>query len=412
MSSDSLQFIEPSSGITDVTGFTAGAAACDVRQTGNLERKDVAVIFSENPCSAAGVFTLNDVKAAPVLQCQAILGKEGPVHGIVANSGNANAVTGKQGDADALEMAKQAEGLLRAPEDSFFVASTGRIGRPLPMVNLAEGIQSACETIGANEANGLAAADAILTSDTRSKVVSISFKSSAGKIITLGGIAKGAGMIEPNMATMLAFIATDASIPQAILQNALAQGVTNSFNRITVDGDMSTNDTVLVLANGVSAASIDSEDHPDFSQFTEALKKICFELAYKIVSDGEKITKVVTLEINGAPSGAAAEKVARAIGNSLLVKSSWYGSDPNWGRIIDSAGYAQVGIDIDKVDLHYDAVPALIQGTPRVENEAKWKEVVAQKEFTIQLDLNLGNASTQLLSTDLTEAYVDFNRSE
>ncbi|MEM7674342.1 MAG: bifunctional ornithine acetyltransferase/N-acetylglutamate synthase, partial [Verrucomicrobiota bacterium] len=173
-----------------------------------------------------------------------------------------------------------------------------------------------------------------------------------------------------------------------------------------------TNDTVLVLANGDSGAAIDSEDHPDFATFLEVLKKVCFDLAYKIVSDGEKITKVVTLQIKGAPTAGAAEKVARAVGNSLLVKSSWYGSDPNWGRVVDAAGYAQIGIDINKVDLAYDNIPALTHGTPIIENEGKWKQIVAQKAFTISLNLNLGNQETQLLSTDLTEAYIDFNRSE
>lgn len=412
MFSDALQIIDSPSGITDVPGFFAGAAACDVRQKGDLERKDVAVLFSKTPCSAAGVFTLNDVKAAPVLQCQEVLKNGTAIHGIVANSGNANAVTGAQGAADADAMASLTEAQLELPEGSVFVASTGRIGRLLPMDALNAGITEACASASETPENGLAAADAILTSDTRNKIDALTFQSSTGKTISFGGIAKGAGMIEPNMATMLAFVATDANISSELLKKALAAAVTGSFNRITVDGDMSTNDTVLVLANGASGATIDSEDHADYPLFVEALKRICYELAFKIVSDGEKITKVVTLEVTGAPSTDAADKVARAIGNSLLVKSSWYGSDPNWGRIVDAAGYARIGIDINKVDLHYDDCPALIQGAPLEENDTEWKQIVANKHFTIRLNLNLGDHSATLLSTDLTEAYVDFNRSE
>ena len=412
MFSDALQIIVAPSGITDVPGFFAAASACDVRQKGDLKRKDVAVLFSKTPCSAAGVFTLNDVKAAPVIQCLQVLESEKAVHGIIANSGNANAVTGQQGAADADTMAELTESELELPAGSVFVASTGRIGRLLPMDALKQGITTACSAANESAKNGLAAADAILTSDTRRKVDALTFKSSTGKTITLGGIAKGAGMIEPNMATMLAFVATDAEIPSALLKQALSEAVQGSFNRITVDGDMSTNDTVLVLANGASGCMIESAAHADYPLFVEALKKICYELAFKIVSDGEKITKVVTLEVTGAPSTEAADRVARAIGNSLLVKSSWYGSDPNWGRIIDAAGYARIGIDIEKVDLHYDTCAALIQGAPQEENDATWKQIVANKHFTIRLNLNLGNYNTTLLSTDLTEAYVDFNRSE
>ncbi|MEM9025607.1 MAG: bifunctional glutamate N-acetyltransferase/amino-acid acetyltransferase ArgJ [Verrucomicrobiota bacterium] len=407
-----IQTIEPAHGITEVPGFLAGTASCDVRQNGDYERKDLTVIISKSPCSAAGVFTLNDVKAAPVTLCQSLLKKTDAIHGIVVNSGNANAVTGEQGDADAREMAARTQAIFKIPAHSIFVASTGRIGRPLPMNAIRSGIDAASKAANASSENGLASAEAILTSDTRTKTAAYSFTSSEGQTITLAGIAKGAGMIEPNMATMLAFIGTDAKIPQTLLQSTLHQSVKNSFNRISVDGDMSTNDTVLVLANGDSGAVIDSEDNPDFATFLEALKKVCFDLAYKIVSDGEKITKVVTLQIKGAPTAEAAQKVARAVGNSLLVKSSWYGSDPNWGRVIDAAGYAQIGIDINKVDLAYDDIPALTHGTPIIENEGKWKQIVAQKEFTISLNLNLGNQETQLLSTDLTEAYVNFNRSE
>ena len=219
-------------------------------------------------------------------------------------------------------------------------------------------------------------------------------------------------MIEPNMATMLAFLTTDASVSNPFLQDTLAQAVNRSFNRITIDGDMSTNDSVLLMANGASGLSIEKEHESVRTEFAEAVDAVCACLARKCVCDGEKVTKFVQVRVAGAPDDLAAEKVARAVANSLLVKSSWYGSDPNWGRVVDAAGYAKVGLDIDKLDMHYDEVPALIKGEPVQENKGKWKEIVSGKQFAIGLDLNLGSGACEIWSNDLSEEYVDFNKSE
>lgn len=411
MSEAPITLNENSNGVVDAQGFALAGVACDIRDKGDLQRKDVALIYSERPCTAAAVFTTNDVKAAPVRYGQALLQGKGVFHGIVANSGNANACTGEQGEKNTLLMAEAAQKACGAPEGSFFVGSTGRIGRQLPMDKLLAGIEAAGQSLAANAEQSLAAAWAILTSDTRPKVVTASFEL-AGKTVTVAGMGKGAGMIEPNMATMLAFIGTDAAVAQPLLQQALCYANARSFNTISVDGDMSTNDTVVVLANGASGVEIREEDSEAFALFKAALHKVCLSLAEKMVGDGERVTKFVRVQVLGAPSDAAAEKVARAIGNSLLVKTSWYGSDPNWGRLLDAAGYARVGLVENKLDLDYDDIPVIRQGEPQDENLQKWKAAVAKKHFAITLNLNLGQGAFTLISADLSEGYVAFNKSE
>ncbi|WOO42087.1 bifunctional glutamate N-acetyltransferase/amino-acid acetyltransferase ArgJ [Rubellicoccus peritrichatus] len=410
-----------SPGIADVPGFHCAGVACDVRCNDD-SRLDLALVYSKTPCTAAGVFTTNDIKAAPVVLDQELLAGGGDFHGIVINSGNANACTGTQGMADARAMLEKAEAVCGAPEKSFFVCSTGRIGRVLPMENVLRGIDEAATVLDDSAAQSKAAAEAILTSDTRSKTVTAQFDWE-GETITVAGMAKGAGMIEPNMATMLAFIATDAKVSHALLSASLKSANTTSFNAITVDGDMSTNDTVLFLANGESGVEITSQNAELAELFIEAVKAVCKDLALKIAGDGERITKLVQVIVEGAKDVSSAEKVARAIGNSLLVKTSWYGSDPNWGRLLDAAGYARVGIIEEKIDLAYvpgipmsgafeGSVPALTQGQPQDDNLSQWKEIVSEKEFTIHLNLNLGSEKFTLYSTDLSEGYVDFNKSE
>ncbi len=401
-----------SAGLTDVPGFEAAGVACDIRQKNDPKRLDVALVHSLRPCTAAGTFTRNAVKAAPVLLCQEHLAAGGPFHGFVANSGNANACTGAEGLRDARAMAQRAAAALNQRPGAFFVCSTGRIGQPLPMDRVLKGIERAVSDKGRTPAHGKRAAEAILTSDTRAKTVTVSFTYD-GKRHVVAGCAKGAGMIQPNMATMLAFLATDFSVPRSFLQKTLAEAVTGTFNCITVDGDMSTNDTVLMLANGHSGVSVGDKSPRELRVlFAEAVWKACEVLADKIVSDGEKITKVVEVKVQGAASAEDAEKVARAIGNSLLVKSSWCGEDPNWGRLADAAGYSGAKLVESKLDIRYNDVPALTAGRPHPELKPKWKEVVRHRRFTVTLDLHLGKASFRLLATDLTEAYVTYNKSE
>lgn len=401
-----------SAGLTDVPGFEAAGVACDIRQKNDAKRLDLALVHSLRPCTAAGTFTRNAVKAAPVLLCQEHLAAGGPFHGFVANSGNANACTGAEGLRDARAMAQRAAAALNQKPGAFFVSSTGRIGQPLPLDRVLKGIERAVTEKGRTPAHGRKAADAILTSDTRAKTVTVSFTYD-GKKHVVAGCAKGAGMIQPNMATMLAFLATDFSVPRSFLQKTLTEAVAGTFNCITVDGDMSTNDTVLMLANGHSGVSVGDKSPRELRVlFAEAVWKACEVLADKIVSDGEKITKVVEVRVQGAASAEDAEKVARAIGNSLLVKSSWCGEDPNWGRLADAAGYSGAKLVEAKLDIRYGDVPALTAGRPHPELKPKWKEVVRQRRFTVTLDLHLGKGAFRLLATDLTEAYVTYNKSE
>ncbi|MCC5833662.1 MAG: bifunctional glutamate N-acetyltransferase/amino-acid acetyltransferase ArgJ [Opitutales bacterium] len=411
-----MTWLDQPSGWVDAKGFEAAAASCDIRNKQN-DRLDLALFVSSAPCTAAGVFTLNAVKAAPVRQCQAALASGKAIHAIVANSGNANACTGARGEQDAASMQAATAKALNVDLSSVLVCSTGRIGEFLPMAKIEQGIPTAATELDGKDSSGHAAADAILTSDTRRKVAALEVSVGSGSY-RISAVAKGAGMIQPNMATMLAFVSTDAGLDTELLQSCLRKAVDQSFNAITVDGDMSTNDTVLLLANGASGVRIDAADSAAVAAFQEALNAICYDLAEKIVGDGEKITKVVELRILGAADDGDAEKVARAIGNSLLVKSSWYGEDPNWGRLLDAAGYAGARLEESKLKLHYraaageEAVPVFVDGLGLAERKPDWKAIVRRKRFIIEMDLGIGQGAFRLLASDLTEGYVHFNKSE
>lgn len=407
-----MRFFEDCDGVTEPTGFFATGVHCDVK--GNRSGKlDLGVIYSPKPCNAAGVFTTNDIKAAPVIICQELLKNTGNTfHGIVANSGNANACTGYQGELDAKKMASETARHLKIEPGQVLVCSTGRIGVPLPMSRITAGIGDACLDVMDELDGGKVFQEAILTSDTCTKSCSAKMETSSGTTITIGGVVKGAGMIQPDMATMLAFVCSDVSASPTFMQTHLSKAVAKSFNRITIDGDMSTNDSVLFLTNGSTGVDIEKEPQKVQQVFIEALEKICSCLARKCVTDGEKVTKFVRVFVEGAEDSESAEKVARAIANSLLVKSSWFGSDPNWGRIVDAAGYAKVGIQFQHIDLYYDGIPALLKGVPQLANKGQWKEIVSQKSFLIRLNLNQGDASEEIWGNDLSEAYVNFNKSE
>jgi glutamate N-acetyltransferase/amino-acid N-acetyltransferase len=406
---------ENSSGCVDVPGFLAAGVHCDVRNKSD-GRLDLALIFSEQPCTLAGVFTRNRMAAAPVRLCRKVLSSGRPVRGVVVNSGNANACTGSQGDTDACRMQVAAAGKLGVEPGEILVCSTGRIGEFLPMGRIVEGIAEAAQCLSGESESGLRAADAILTSDTRRKICTSVVETSSGKI-HVSGMAKGAGMIEPNMATMLAFLCTDAAVAQADLQDLLKSAVDRSFNSITVDGDESTNDTVLLLANGSSGIAL-TPNSADWEAFTQSVQAVCDNLARKIVGDGEKITKVVDVCIEGAATEEDASLAARAIANSLLVKSSWYGNDPNWGRLMDALGYSGAALSEQSVQLWYSAdeqakrVPVFSKGHTYRENRQGWKEIVSRKAFRIVVHLGHGTAGCRVWSTDLTEGYVNFNKSE
>jgi len=417
-------------------GFRSSGVFCDIKRLGTGKgsdkgkKRDLALIVSDVPATVAGMFTTNQICAAPVKVC-IDRAKKGRGQAIVVNSGNANACTGKHGLNDAREMAHFAEQALNIPTGSVFVASTGRIGVVLPMDNVRAGIIEAAVELGSAPKHGDLAAEAIMTSDTRPKKIAVEFKL-GGKPVRLGGMCKGAGMIQPGMsasgkrpaalplhATMLCFITTDASIQSGALRVALHQAVANSFNRITVDGDMSTNDTVLVLANGLAAAPrLESPKSKDFPVFQAALSHVCLELAKMIVRDGEGVSRFVTLRLNGAKSPTDADAAARAVANSALVKTSWHGGDPNWGRIIDALGYSQARIVEEKVDIGYSApgsrkiIWSLKRGQPTKTTFKQLSAVVALKEFDLHINLNLGHAGAIIYAADLTEEYVEFNKGD
>lgn len=418
-------------------GFSAAGVYCDIKRLGTGKgsdkgkKRDLALIVSEAPATVAGLFTTNQVCAAPVKVCVARV-RKGKARAIVANSGNANACTGRQGMKDALDMVCFAERALDLPAGSVLVGSTGRIGVTMPMDNVRTGIVEAALELGTTGAHAAQAAEAIMTSDTRPKQVAVEFRI-GGIPVRVGGICKGAGMIQPGMsasgkrpaarplhATMLCFITTDAAIDAKPLQQALEEAVANSFNRITVDGDMSTNDTVLVLANGMAGAGskIKSRKSAGFEAFQSALTHVCLDLAKKIVRDGEGVSRFVTVRVSGARSFADADAAARAVANSALVKTSWHGGDPNWGRIIDAIGYSPATVVEEKVDIGYSApgsrkiLWSLKRGQPTPVSFRDLCAAVAPKEFDLHIRLNLGRSEALMYAADLTAEYVDFNKGD
>ncbi len=416
-------------------GFSAGGVFCDIKRLGTGkgsdkgQKRDLALIVSKAPATVAGMFTTNQICAAPVKVCMGRI-KKGIAQAVVVNSGNANACTGKQGLRDAKAMTEIAARELKIPAEKIFVGSTGRIGMTLPMENVGRGIVEAGKVLGNSTAHADHAMEAIMTSDTRPKQIAVEFEL-GGKTVRIGGMCKGAGMIQPGMsangqrpaalplhATMLCFITTDAAIEQKILQAALREAVAQSFNRITVDGDMSTNDTVLVLANGLAENEKLKAQNSRLKIFQAALNHVCLELAKMIVRDGEGVHRIVTVRVSGAETVADADAAARAVGNSPLVKTSWHGGDPNWGRIIDAIGYSPAHIVEEKVDIGYsapgskDILWGLKRGQP---TQATFKELcaaAAPKEFDLHIRLNLGKAGAVIYAADLTEDYVSFNKGD
>ncbi|NCD33716.1 MAG: bifunctional glutamate N-acetyltransferase/amino-acid acetyltransferase ArgJ [Spartobacteria bacterium] len=384
-------------------GFKAAGMAAGIKKSGT---KDLALVVSEVPCVAAGTFTKNNIKAAPVRLCMQRLMDSSALYGIVANSGNANACTGEQGKTDALRMAQVAEQALGLPENALFVCSTGRIGIPLPMSTVEKGIRDLAPSLRTD--GGVDASDAILTTDTHRKVITRTVKTAAGDV-TLSAMAKGAGMIEPNMATMFTFILTDACVDQASLQEALSESVANSFNRISVDGDMSTNDTVLCLANGLAGNAQWSSSHLQWKAFKEVLDEVCLTLALDIVRDGEGAKKLVTINIEGAATTQDAECVARSIANSLLVKTSWVGNDANWGRVIDCIGYSGATIQEDRIDISYSDIPAVRGGLGISGGDEQLHAAVGSEAFSVQVDLHMGEGAATVYTCECSEEYVQIN---
>ncbi|MDH4228759.1 MAG: bifunctional glutamate N-acetyltransferase/amino-acid acetyltransferase ArgJ [Nitrospirota bacterium] len=386
-----------------VSGFTATGIAAGIKKTG---APDLMLIASEFPAAVAGVFTTNVVRAAPVEWSRGVV-KKGVCHAVVANSGGANAYTGAQGEADTREMAELVGAALGIPADQVLVASTGVIAQPLPMPKLRAGIPRAAKNLV--ETGWSAAAEAIRTTDLVAKLHSVTVPLK-GRTLTLTGITKGSGMIHPNMATMLGFIATDAPVSAPNLQTALSGAVERTFNRITVDGDTSTNDCVLALANGRAGGPPLAPGSAGWEDFATALETLCDELARSIVADGEGATKLVTVTVRGLASEADALTVARQIATSNLVKTALFGADPNWGRIVAAAGQAGVLFLPERASLSFNHAELVRDGVwLGSAAEKACGGVMAGREYTIALSLGDGPGEASVLTCDFSYDYVRIN---
>ncbi len=384
-------------GVCFPDGFLSSGVACGIKRG----EPDLGILFSKDPCNAAGVFTTNRVKAAPVVVSMDRLKSSDTFRAVVVNSGNANCCTGNKGIRDAKEMCKITAQHLNIGEEEVLVCSTGVIGEPLPMERVRRGIQEAAALL---EEDDTAFSQAILTTDTRPKKIAVEAQID-GFSFKIGGCAKGAGMIYPNMATMLSFITTDAEVPQDELSDMLREAVSLSFNRISVDGDRSTNDTVLILSKRGRElpASLSGE-------FFKLLVRVCESLALMIVSDGEGATKVVKVEVVNASSPQEAESAARQVAGSLLFRTAIFGEDPNWGRIMGAVGASGACFDPDRVDIYFDSVKIVSCGISAGEEaERRAREVMKRERFKVTIDLKAGNSSYHMWCCDITCNYVKIN---
>ena len=387
----------------EIKGFKFSAVEAAIKKPGRL---DLGLIYSETPATVAAVFTTNKVKAAPVI-LSIERSESGSARAVIVNSGNANACTGLQGMEDALEISRLVALGLGVPDVTTLVASTGVIGVPIPMERIRKGIPA---LIAGLETGTLAdLATAIMTTDTFPKLETRTGEA-GGKRYTIAGIAKGAGMIMPNMATMLAFLVTDAAVDPVWLDNVFRESNNTSFNMITVDGDTSTNDTSLIMANGMAGNVPLSKDNPDAPRFVELLDDILLVLAKQIVKDGEGATKFIAITVKGAVSNAEAKMAAMAIANSSLVKTAFFGQDANWGRILAAVGYSGAEVDPGLADIYFDNVLMAENGTfAGGDAEVRGSEVLRNSEFAVSVDLKLGEGHATLFTTDLSYDYVKIN---
>jgi glutamate N-acetyltransferase/amino-acid N-acetyltransferase len=386
-------------GVTFAAGFTAGAAAAGVK-SGTADRLDVGLLVADRPCVAAATFTRNQVIAAPCVVTKRHLAS-GPMRGLVVNSGNANACTGDQGERDAIAMAEAAAKAIGARASEIAVASTGVIGIPLPVDRISKAVAAV-----APSADGWDdMSRAIMTTDTRPKVAEREVWL-RGKPVRIGGIAKGAGMIHPNMATLLAFVTTDAKIDAAAAQRALVAATDASFNAISVDGDTSTNDMALLLASGASGVDVGADA---WEPFVEALTEVCGELALAIVADGEGATKVFEVRVRGAATAADARLAARTITTSNLVKTAIHGADPNWGRILAAAGRSGARVDQRRASVRVGDVDVFATGAPCRWDAAAVRKVFERPSIAIEVDLGAGDATARAWGCDLSAEYVHIN---
>ena len=407
--SEAVRIQKIDGGVTAAKGFEAASAAAGIKYQG---RDDMALIYSETPCRAAGTFTTNVVKAAPVKWDQKIVAESPYVQAVIVNSGIANACTGAEGYGYCEETAEEAARVLGVPENAVLVASTGVIGMQLPMDRLKKGISLLREAKGTGAEKGTAAAKAIMTTDTVHKEIAVQVEL-GGRIVTIGGMCKGSGMIHPNMCTMLAFVTTDAAISKELLQRAVSADVKDTFNMISVDGDTSTNDTLLVLANGLAGNPEITEENEDYRAFTKALSEVNTCLAKKMAGDGEGATALFEVKIIGAKTKEQAVTLSKSVVTSSLVKAAIYGHDANWGRILCAMGYSGAQFDPEKVDLFFESAAGRIQiienGVAVDYSEEEATRILSEPEVTAIADVKLGTESATAWGCDLTYDYVKIN---
>ncbi|NHC42347.1 bifunctional ornithine acetyltransferase/N-acetylglutamate synthase [Bacillus sp. MM2020_1] len=402
ISSNEIIIIEEGS-VTLPKGYKAGGMHCGLKR----KRLDLGYVVSEVPATAAGVYTTNLFQAAPLLVTQESIAKEKKIQAIIVNSGNANACTGEQGVQDAFEMQKEFASQLGIENHLVGVTSTGVIGELLPIDKIKDGIKQILQTEHEDVTKFM---EAILTTDTSVKHTAVQLKID-GKTVSIGGASKGSGMIHPNMATMLGFVTTDANIEQEELLEALREVTNQTFNMITVDGDTSTNDMVLLLANGLAENNQLTKDHPEWNIFKQGLKIVCESLAKKIARDGEGATKLVEVQVNGGYSQNAASSVGKAIISSNLVKTAIYGTDPNWGRIVTAIGYSGVPVEPNSIKVAIGPFTVFENGLPSNFVEEEVKEYLESENVKLTVELNQGKYSATAWGCDLTYDYVKINAS-
>lgn len=396
-------------GVTSAKGFLAAGIAAGIKK-GNT--KDMAMIYSEKPCNTAGTFTTNVVKAAPVKWDQKVVYESAYTQAVVCNSGIANACTGEEGYGYCKATAKAAGEVLNIPEEAVLVASTGVIGQQLPMGKIEEGVKNLVPVLSETRQAGILAAEAIMTTDTVKKEAAVEVKLS-GKTVTIGGMCKGSGMIHPNMCTMLGFVTTDAAIDKELLQEALSEIVEDTYNMISVDGDTSTNDTVLVMANGMAENPVITEKNSDYETFKEALKYVNTSLAKQIAADGEGATALFEVKILGAESKEQAVTLSKSVITSNLTKAAIFGHDANWGRILCAMGYSGAEFDPDKVDLVFESAAGRIEiiknGVAVDYSEEEATRILSEKHVTAIADMKMGQETATAWGCDLTYDYVKIN---
>ena len=396
-------------GITAAKGFMAASAAAGIKYK---DRKDMAVIYSQVPCQAAGTFTTNVVKAAPVKWDQKLVKESGEAQAVVINAGIANACTGAEGYSYCKATAQAASEALGVDENSVLVASTGVIGMQLPMDRLTAGIRMMAPLLSDTQESGTEAAKAIMTTDTEKKEVAVEFEA-GGKTVTIGGMCKGSGMIHPNMCTMLAFVTTDLAISRELLQEALSQDIKDTYNMISVDGDTSTNDTVLLLANGMAGNPVITEKNEDYHAFCQALNVVNETLAKKMAGDGEGCTALFEVKIIGAESKQQAVTLAKSVITSNLTKAAIFGHDANWGRILCAMGYSGALVDPEKVDLFFESAAGKLKiienGVALDYSEEEATRILSEPEVTAVADVKMGDQTATAWGCDLTFDYVKIN---